>query len=125
MGSSTHIPDACKWPHFPTDSTNCQTTPEPPIAARVPSRACRVDELKRDRLHPPVHRHVINSDAALGQHFLHIGVEQAVAQLPAHLDRDHLPRQAVTPGADQAAPELITRSVSRVDERLTNATNPD
>ena len=39
-------------------------------------------------LHPPIDRHVIDLDAALGQQLLDIAVGQAVAQIPAHRDRD-------------------------------------
>jgi hypothetical protein len=35
---------------------------------------------------------------ALGEQLLHIAPGQAVAQLPAHRDRDHLPRKPVTRG---------------------------
>jgi hypothetical protein len=49
---------------------------------------------------------------ALGEQLLHIAPGQAVAQLPAHRDRDHLPREAVTDGADKAALELNTAALS-------------
>jgi len=62
---------------------------EPAITCRVPARASGVDELAGEGLHPPIHRHVINLDAALGQQFLDVTVGQPVAQVPAHRDRDH------------------------------------
>jgi hypothetical protein len=62
-------------------------------------------------LHPPVDPHVIHLDAAFGQQILDIAVEQAVAPVPAHRERDYLAREAVPAGAEQAAFELITRSV--------------
>ena len=54
-------------------------------------RAGGVDELRREGLHPPIDRDVVNLDATFGQQFLDIAVEQAVTQVPAHRDRDHLP----------------------------------
>src|SRR6478735_8968969 len=58
-------------------------------------RSGRVDELGREGPHPPVDRHVVDLDAALGQQFLDIAVGQAVAQIPAHRDADHLPRKPI------------------------------
>jgi hypothetical protein len=49
---------------------------EPSITGRTPGRRGG-DELRRERLHPPVHRHVINEDAALGEQLLDVTVEQA------------------------------------------------
>ena len=46
-----------------------------------------------ESLHPPVHGHVVDLDAALGQQLLDIAVGQAVAEVPADRDRDHLPRE--------------------------------
>jgi hypothetical protein len=63
---------------------------EPPVTGSVASRSGGVDELLREGLHPPVHGDVIDFDAALGQQLLHIAVGQAVTQVPAHRDRDHL-----------------------------------
>ena len=37
---------------------------EPPITRRVACRTRGVDELRREGLHPPVDRHVINGDSA-------------------------------------------------------------
>jgi hypothetical protein len=50
------------------------------VTHRVPRRASGVDELADDRLHPSVHRHAINVDAALGQQLLDVAVGQALAQ---------------------------------------------
>ncbi len=38
---------------------------------------------------------MIHDDAALGEQLFHVAVGQAVAQVPAHRDRDHLTRQPV------------------------------
>jgi hypothetical protein len=37
------------------------------VKNRVPARACRVDELGGEPLHPPVRGHVIHVDVALGE----------------------------------------------------------
>jgi hypothetical protein len=48
---------------------------------------------RSESLDPPVHGDVIDGDAALGQQLLNIPVRQAVPQVPADRDRDHLPRK--------------------------------
>jgi hypothetical protein len=63
---------------------------EPPSSGRVPGRPGGVDELRREGLHPPVDRHVIHIDAALGQQLLDVAIGQPIAQVPAHRNRDHL-----------------------------------
>ena len=75
-------------------------------------RAGRIDELGREGLHPPVDRDVIDLDAAFGQQFLDVAVGQSVAQVPAHRDRDRLPREAVARRRRRGSLEVITRSVS-------------
>jgi hypothetical protein len=42
----------------------------------VTTRASGIDELWRERLHPPVHRDVIDLDPALGRQLLDIAVGQ-------------------------------------------------
>ena len=68
---------------------------EPPIPGSVPGRASGVDELLRERLHPPLHRHVIHLDTSLSQQLLHIAIGQPVTQIPPHRHRDHLTRKPV------------------------------
>jgi hypothetical protein len=68
---------------------------EPPIAARVPGRAGGVDELRGERLYPPVDRDLIDDDAAFGEQFFHVAVRQAIAHLPAHRQCNHLTRKAI------------------------------
>jgi hypothetical protein len=41
----------------------------------VPERAGGVGEQRRESLHPPVHRHVVDLDATLSQQLLDIAVE--------------------------------------------------
>jgi hypothetical protein len=65
---------------------------KPAVAARVAGRSGGVDELRGECLHPPVYRHVIHLDAALGQQLLDVAVGQPVAQIPAHRDSDDFSR---------------------------------
>jgi hypothetical protein len=55
-----------------------------------------VEEQRGEPLHPPVHRHVVDVDAAFGQEFFDVSVGQPVAQIPAHRQRDHLGRETET-----------------------------
>jgi hypothetical protein len=66
---------------------------EPPVTGRVPARSSGVGEQRREPLHPPVHRHVVDLRAALGQQLLHVPIRQAVPEIPADRDRDHLRRE--------------------------------
>ncbi|MDT4903392.1 MAG: hypothetical protein QOH52_1408 [Pseudonocardiales bacterium] len=68
---------------------------EPPIAGRVPGRAAGVDDLRGERLYPPLDRGVIDDDAAFGEQFFHVAVRLAVAQVPAQRQCDHLTRKAI------------------------------
>jgi hypothetical protein len=68
---------------------------KPALTGRVAGGPCGVKERRGEPLHPPVDSHVINLDAAFGQKFLDVAVRQAIAQLPAHRDRDHLTREPV------------------------------
>jgi hypothetical protein len=56
---------------------------KPPVTGSVPSRPSGVDELRRERLHPPVDSHVIDRNAAFGQQFLDVAVGQAVRRYSA------------------------------------------
>jgi hypothetical protein len=61
----------------------------------MPGRSGGVDELRCECLHPPVDRHVIGLDAALAEQLLDVAVRQAVAQVPAHHDRNHRSWEAI------------------------------
>jgi hypothetical protein len=52
-----------------------------------------VGQQRREALHPPVDGDVVDLDAAFDQQFLDIPVGQAVAQVPADRDHDHLGRE--------------------------------
>ena len=100
-------------PHSNPQRLVAHLVDEPPITCRMAAGTCGVDELGRERLHPPVDRHAIHRDAALGQQFLDIAIGQPVAQIPAHRDRDHLPREPVTGRCDDDTDlESITAPVS-------------
>jgi hypothetical protein len=79
---------------------------EAPITGRVACRTRGADELRREGLHPPIHRHVINLDAAHGQQLLHVAAGQPVAQIPAHCHRDHPSREAVAGRSRRAKPRI-------------------
>jgi len=53
-------------------------------------------ELGGEPLDPPVDSDVIDGDCALGQQLLDVPVGQAIAQVPADRDRDHLTREPET-----------------------------
>jgi hypothetical protein len=59
----------------------------------MPARPRSFNELAGETLHPPVDGHVINGHTALGQQLLDIPIRQAISQVPADRDRDHLPRE--------------------------------
>jgi hypothetical protein len=47
----------------------------------MPARSCRVDQQRREPLHPPVHAYVIDGDAPLGQQLFDITIGQGVTAL--------------------------------------------
>jgi hypothetical protein len=66
---------------------------EPPVTRRVATEFGCVCQQRREPLHPPEHRDVIDLDPAFDQQFLYVTVGQAVAQVPADRDHDHLSRE--------------------------------
>lgn len=54
---------------------------EPPIARGVPAGSCRVDQQRREPLHPPDDRDMIHLDTALNEQLLHVAVRQPVPQV--------------------------------------------
>src|SRR5712691_2262325 len=66
---------------------------EPPVTRSMPTQPRRLDELGSEALDPPVHGHVVNGDAPLGQQLLDVPVGQAMAQVPADREGDHLSRK--------------------------------
>jgi hypothetical protein len=66
---------------------------EPPVTGSVAARPGSLDELEGETLDPPVDGDVVDGDAALVEQFLDIAIGQAVPQVPADSDGDHLPRE--------------------------------
>jgi hypothetical protein len=63
---------------------------EPAVADAMTARASCLDDEQGEALHPPVDRDVIDLDAAFGEGFFNIAVGQAVAEVPAHCQQDHV-----------------------------------
>ncbi len=57
---------------------------EPAVADGMPSRPGRVDQLRREALHPPEQRDVIHVDTALGEDLLPVPAGKPVAQVPSN-----------------------------------------
>ncbi len=68
---------------------------EPSVTHHMTTRAGGVDEHRGEALHPPVDGDMVDVDAAFGEEFFHIAVGQAVAEVPAHGQQDHLGRKPV------------------------------
>ena len=62
---------------------------EPARYDRVAAWSRRVDQQRREALHPPEQGDVINVDPALCEEFLEITVRQPEAELPPHRQHDH------------------------------------
>jgi hypothetical protein len=58
---------------------------EPPVTWNSPTEPCRLDELGTELLHPPVHREVIDGDAALGKRGRGARQRQLISLLPAKI----------------------------------------
>ena len=76
-----------------------------------------------NRCTPAVDGDVIHGDAALGQQLLDVPVGQAVAQVPADRERDHLPREPEA-GEDRGRARC-SHQTSLQSSRSTNATVPE
>src|SRR6266540_1632129 len=63
--------------------------------ARYRSVVTSTGELRRKALNPPVHRDVVDLDAALGEELFDVPVGEAEAQVPADRQGDDLGREAV------------------------------
>ena len=50
----------------------------------------RVNEQRRETLHPPVHGDMVDLDPAFGEQLLDIAIREAEPQVPAHRKHDHL-----------------------------------
>ena len=59
----------------------------------MPAWSCCVDEKRREPLDPPVQGDVVDLDAALGEQFFEVSVGEAVPEVAAHREQDHLGRE--------------------------------
>ena len=57
--------------------------------ASTASLAREASAFRRDRLYPPVDRHMVDGDAALGQQLRDVAVGHVVTHVPTRRDRDH------------------------------------
>jgi hypothetical protein len=98
--------------HVPSHSGNLHVgfIDEPAITNTVPTRPCGVDHGRGEALHSPVDGDVINVDAAFGEEFFDVSVQESVAEVPAHCQQDHVGRE----------PESRKRRRSRVVRATTN-----
>src|SRR5712691_7170178 len=81
----------------------------PTIADRMPAGSGRVGEERREALHPPVHRDVIDLDPTLGEEFLDIAIGEPEPKIPAHREDDDLRRE----------PEALERRTRTRENRTT------
>lgn len=94
------------------------------------ARPSGLDQQRREPLHPPVQRDVIDFDASLGEEFLEVAIRQAEAQVPADRQQDYLrldryPAKATEPRrvCGQVRRRVIPSASPRRDDTL-NATVP-
>jgi len=74
----------------PTGHLDVRLVHPPPVAGRVLTGPSGVGEQRGESLHPAEDGDVVDLDAALGEQLLHVPVRQAVPEVPANRDRDHL-----------------------------------
>jgi hypothetical protein len=53
--------------------------------------ACRIDQQRRESLHPATDGHVVDLHSALGQQLFDIAIGESITEVPAHCQHDHLP----------------------------------
>jgi hypothetical protein len=58
------------------------------------TRPSGVGQQRREAQHPPIDRHMVGLDPALGEEFLDVAVGQAEAQVLADRQHDHIRREA-------------------------------
>jgi hypothetical protein len=63
---------------------------EPSVTDGVTGRAGGIDQFRGEPLDPAERGHVIDVDAALGEELLQVPVRQALAQVPADRQEDHI-----------------------------------
>ena len=73
---------------------------EPAVARRVTAEPRGVGQQRGEPLYPPEDGDVVDLDSAFDQQLLRVPVRQAVAQVPADRDHDHLSREPEPANAD-------------------------
>jgi hypothetical protein len=68
----------------------------PAITDGMATRTGRVDQQRREALHPPIDRDVINLDPPLAEQLFDVAVRQPIAQVPTDREDDHLGRESET-----------------------------
>ena len=63
---------------------------KPAATNRVATRPSRVNQQRREALHPPLDGDVINLDTAFGEQLFNITVREPISQIPAHRQQDHI-----------------------------------
>jgi hypothetical protein len=69
----------------------------PTASDSMPARPGGLGKQRREPLHPPVDRGVVDVDPTLGQQLFEVAVGQVDAQIPAHRQHDDVGRE-VEPG---------------------------
>jgi hypothetical protein len=61
----------------------------------VATRPGSVDQQRREALDPSVDGHVVNVNSSFGHEFFDVSIGEAVTQVPAHRQQDHLWREPI------------------------------
>ncbi len=64
------------------------------VKPSLPTRPGGVGQQRREAQYPPVDRHMVDLETALGAQLLDVAVRQAEAQIPADRDDDDVGREA-------------------------------
>jgi hypothetical protein len=62
----------------------------PAVTDPVAAGSSSLGQQRREALHPPVHRHVVDLDTALDEQLLDVAVRQPEAQVPADSNDDYV-----------------------------------
>ena len=95
----------------PTGHLDVSLIDPPAVPDAMPAWACRLRQQRREALHPAENADVVDLHSTLGQQLFHIAIRQAVTEIPAHYEHDHLPRE----------PEASERRTRREDRTNTAA----
>ena len=117
--------------HVPPDAGDLHVglIDEPAAPDGMAARSRRVDQLRREALHPPRDRRVVDVDTAFGEEFLDIAVGEPEPQVPTHGEHDHLrrvpePHERRARHHDRTAKSRRSHLASLVRPSRANATEP-